>query len=96
VRARVKDTFADSSPPTGNIDIELHQGSGGAIASDLAVSLSTSMATKQLVLTTSEKNDLLTDTTDMRVRIVGRACVADGGDEADIEVTMIRLVVTAP
>ncbi len=87
VRARRKDTFGSGN--TVEMDIDLLQG-GTTIASDNNNTLTTSFAQVDMVMSQGEINQLLTDTTDMRVRISARGCVASIGDEADCEVTMIR------
>lgn len=89
IRARLKETVGTGH--TGEVELEILKGTTLVNSSNPIHSLTTSFAQYDEVLTITERNSLLLDTSDMRLRVRARACVAGTGDEADVEVSMIRL-----
>lgn len=92
-RARLKET--NGSPHQGDAKVELLQGASTVIHDTGWKSLSTSFQLFTSNLSLGAKGNLLSDTSDMRLRLSARGCVDTAGDEADVEHTLAFLRVVA-
>ncbi len=94
VRCRLKETFIQSPPNEPEVEVELILLQGASSIVNTARPIhgpGTSFGTEAETLSAGEVTTLLSDTTDMRLRIIARGCVQELGDEADAEVSMARL-----
>ena len=92
VRAR-KDELLGSGH-TIEMDMQLLQGASTVVASRTGITLTTGSVEYVDFLSVGEYANLLTDTSDMRLRVIVTGCVSGPGDEADGGVSMSRLQTT--
>lgn len=94
IRARWDPPFAGDTG-TAEVELELLQGASTVINTANPIhSLTSSFAQYDEVLSSTEVTNLLTDTSDMRLRIRARGCVTEVGMEIDVDVSMCRLDVS--
>ena len=88
VRARLKETFGGGQ---AEVEVELMKTTSVVNTANPQHTLTTSFANYSESLSSSEIDDLLLDTSDMRFRITARGCVTESGDEVDVEVSQVSL-----
>ncbi len=94
IRSRLKETFIQSPPNEPEVEVELILLQGASSIVNTARPIhgpGTGFGLDSETLSAGEVTTLLSDTGDMRLRIIARGCIQEVGDEADVEVSMARL-----